>query len=262
MFTHFAFVFSLIDIELLTLCLHVDVEEPYYRFRMAGLASSTLFSFQPFDLTLFHSASLSTLLAPPALSVCSEMWVGSCENSVKPSVWTGTELKSRVLSVFSLASSLGDPGATQNQPLPSSEASQVKKPAHTHKATRRDVPVHVQVVSCNYIFTVEPTHTAKHTRASWKPHVWQLYSVCERSPINPYSLPAKMLSFWWLILSLLSALSSEMSWLNVHVVNVFINPTIIHRYLRQKAQCSSWFCTLNPCGLCMIKAIFLGVGIV
>lgn len=76
MFTHFTFVFSLIDIELLTLCLHVDVEEPYYRFRMAGLASSTLFSFQPFDLTLFHSASLSTLLAPlHSLSALKCEWV-------------------------------------------------------------------------------------------------------------------------------------------------------------------------------------------
>lgn len=113
------------------------------------------------------------------------------------------------------------------------------------------MPVHVQVVSCNCIFIVEPTHKPKHTRASWKPHVWQLYGVCIRSPINPYSLPAKKLSFWWLIYSLLSALSSETAWLYVHVVNVFIDPTTITATLRQKSQCSSWFCTWQPYVSCL-----------
>lgn len=97
------------------------------------------FSSQPFDpppspFSLSVLPSLARSASSPALYAlkCERVPVRAV---AKPRVWTGTELKSCVLSVFSQTSRMGDPGATQNQPSPpsfTSEASQVERAANTH----------------------------------------------------------------------------------------------------------------------------------
>lgn len=90
----------------------------YCRFRMASCTPSASFPSQSFDLTLFLPLlSLVCIASLVSLYVLKCEWV-PVRTVVKPSVWTGTELKSCVLSVFSQTSRMGDPRATQNQPLP------------------------------------------------------------------------------------------------------------------------------------------------